>query len=144
MKRTLLLSLGCLLLFTATQAQTQTVKDNPASDSLRQVNQPVPDTQPAFPGGEKEMMLFMGRNLRYPATAQRAGIQGTVLLSFTVMADGSIEAIKVLKALGGGLDEEAIRMVKKMPAWKPALANNVPVAASYLFPVNFKIVNSSQ
>ena len=109
------------------------------SDTLKLAKELIPDNKPVFLGGEREMLTFLGRNIRYPATAQRAGVQGMVVLSFTVKPDGSIDDIKMLKSLGYGLDDEAIRVVKMMPKWQPAISNNVPVAATFTLPVRFTI-----
>ncbi len=137
-----------LLLVLATAQGQSSEKMNPAVavaiDSLKAVALPVPDTEPQFPGGEQALMRFLGQNVRYPATAQRTGIQGMVVVSFTVMPDGKLENIKVVKSLGGGLDQEAIRVAKLMPAWQPALSNNMPVAASHLLPIRFTIINQPQ
>ncbi|MFD3001113.1 TonB family protein [Pontibacter toksunensis] len=109
------------------------------SDTLKLAQELIPDNKPVFLGGEQDMLMFLVRNIRYPVTAQRAGVQGMVVVSFTVMPDGSIGDIKMLKSLGYGLDEEAIRVVKLMPKWQPAISNNAPVAASYALPVRFTI-----
>lgn len=109
------------------------------TDTLKLAKRVVPDTMPEFPGGERAMLMFLGKNIRYPASEQRAGRQGEVLLSLSVAADGTIESISVLKSAGAGLDQESVRVVKLMPKWKPALSNNAPVASSYVLPVRFTI-----
>lgn len=90
------------------------------------------------------MFMFLGKNVRYPAAAQRAGIQGTVLLSLAIAADGTIEDVKVLQSVNPLLDKESIRVVKLMPIWEPALSNDVPVAASFIVPVSYRIVQQPQ
>ncbi|PRY10640.1 TonB family protein [Pontibacter ummariensis] len=112
------------------------------TDTLKLVVELVPDTKPEFPGGEMAMLKFLASNIRYPATAQRAGVEGFVVVTFTVQPDGSVEGIKVIKSLGYGLDQESVRVVKLMPKWKPALVNNMPVATTFTLPVRFSIVQS--
>ncbi|MES2795915.1 MAG: M56 family metallopeptidase, partial [Bacteroidota bacterium] len=73
-----------------------------------------------FPGGQGGMGEFLAKNLRYPNPALRANVQGKVFLSFIVKKNGDIQDIQILKGLGFGLDEEAIRVIKAMPKWKPA------------------------
>ncbi|WP_162051543.1 energy transducer TonB [Pontibacter pamirensis] len=114
------------------------------ADTLKLAKQPKPGTMPAFSGGEEAMFRFLGKNIRYPAAAQRAGIQGIVLLSLAVAADGTIEDVKVLQSVNPLLDNESIRVVKLMPKWEPALSNGVPVAASFIVPVSYRIVQQPQ
>ena len=114
------------------------------ADTLKLAKSLVPDTKPEFPGGEEAMFRFMGKTIRYPAEAQRAGTQGIVLLSFIVKADGTIEDIKILNSRGTALDKESIRVVQLMPTWKPALLNGVPVAAPFVLPVTYTIARSPQ
>lgn len=97
-----------------------------------------PDTMPEFPGGIQTMHGFISENILFPAKARQASLYGTVILSLTITADGTIEDIKVQKSISKALDNEAIRVVKLMPSWKPALSNNAPVAAYYILPVYLK------
>ncbi len=83
----------------------------------------VVEDMPSFPGGEEELFRFLGKNIKYPAMAKDAGIKGMVYVNFVVWTDGKIRDVKVLRGIGGGCDEEAIRVVKSMPSWKPE--NNV-------------------
>jgi len=74
---------------------------------------------PEFPGGEKALYEYIKNNIRYPEVARTSGITGTVYVQFVVEKDGSISDVKVLRGIGGGCDEEAVRVVKSMPKWKP-------------------------
>ncbi|MCE1199879.1 MAG: TonB family protein, partial [Marinilabiliales bacterium] len=85
------------------------------------------DLMPQFPGGEREMLRFIKMNLRYPASAQDNGVQGTVLLNFVVDREGKITNIKVIKGIGFGCDEESVRVLEKMPAWSPGKQRGQPV-----------------
>jgi periplasmic protein TonB len=95
---------------------------------------------PEFPGGEMEMLKFMAENIRYPSAASANNIQGLVVLQFTVDAQGRIEDITILKDIGGGCGDEAVRIVKSMPLWIPGEQNGLPVAVRYTLPVHFKLM----
>ncbi|MEJ8758573.1 energy transducer TonB [Pontibacter sp. H259] len=97
------------------------------------------EQMPAFPGGEAELNKWVAKNTRYPTQAQRAGIEGLVVVSFVVGKDGSISEVKVLKSLGSGTDEEAMRVVKAMPKWNPGKQNGRSVPVRYTYPFRFQI-----
>ncbi|MDP4227742.1 MAG: energy transducer TonB [Bacteroidota bacterium] len=92
---------------------------------------------PDFPGGTDALMNFLSENIKYPIPAFREGIQGTVSLRFIINTDGELSDIQVLRGIGGGCDEEAIRVVKLMPKWKPGLQNGKPVRVYYVLPIKF-------
>jgi TonB family protein len=117
----------------AHRAEKQTVS-NYAKDSVFTVVR----TQPKFPGGIKAMYKFIDDNIKYPASARKANVSGKVFLIFVVNADGTIENIQVLKGLGFGLDEEAIRIMKQTPKWMPgAKDDGEKVKVKYNLPISF-------
>lgn len=95
--------------------------------------------QPEFPGGMEKMYEFMGKMQKYPDMEYEAGIQGKVYVQFTVAKDGSIEEAKVLRSVSGGLDKEAMRLVKSMPKWSPGKMGGKPVKCRFNLPVVFKL-----
>ncbi len=96
--------------------------------------------QPAeFPGGMAALNKWLNNNLRYPEAAQENGIQGRVVVKFTVEKDGSISNPTIVRGVDKDLDREAIRVVKKMPKWKAGKNNGVAVRSYFNLPVNFKI-----
>lgn len=97
----------------------------------------VVEEMPMFPGGEAARIEYLTRNLRYPRLAMEAGIEGSVFLTFVVMPDGSIGDVRLLRGIGGGCDEEAIRVVSGMPRWIPGRQRGVPVKVQYNMPVRF-------
>lgn len=98
------------------------------------------EQMPTFVGGDMEMMKFLGKNIRYPKQAQEANTEGLVVLSFVVTEKGNLQDITVLKPLGQGTDEEAIRVVQLMDGkWSPGRQNGVPVPVRYTLPVRFAI-----
>jgi len=94
---------------------------------------------PSFPGGDAARIKYLAKNIRYPARAAEDGIQGTIRVSFVVKTDGGITNVKLLHGIGGGCDEEAIRVVSKMPQWKPGYVNGRKVDVLYNMPVQFKL-----
>ena len=99
----------------------------------------IVEEMPAFPGGEQKLMEYVGKNIKYPQIARETGVQGRVYVNFVVEPDGSVSNVSVLRGIGGGCDEEAIRVVKSMPKWKPGKQRGKAVRVSYMLPVNFKL-----
>jgi TonB family protein len=99
----------------------------------------IVEEMPAFPGGEEARSKFIAENIVYPQQAAENGIQGTVYLSFIVNTKGTIDKIKILRGIGGGCDEEALRVMKLMPRWKPGRQNGKTVSVLYNMPVYFKL-----
>lgn len=94
---------------------------------------------PEFPGGEAARLSFLKEKLRYPVLAAQLGIQGTVIVTFVVERDGSISNVSVLRGIGGGCDEEAIRVTKLMPKWKPGIQYNQPVRTQFSMPIKYEL-----
>ncbi|MEQ8324755.1 MAG: energy transducer TonB [Vicingaceae bacterium] len=101
----------------------------------------VVEQMPSFPGGTEKLYKYMYDNIRYPEVAKEAGIQGTVYISFVVEKDGTIADVKVLRGIPGGkmCDDEAVRVVKKMPNWSPGKQRGKSVRVSYNLPVKFRL-----
>ena len=99
----------------------------------------IVDEMPEFPGGDKELYQFIADNVKYPAEAKEKGIKGRVFVNFIVEPDGSVSDIKVLRGIGGGCDEEAVRVVESMPKFKPGIQNGEAVRVSYTVPVIFRL-----
>jgi len=97
------------------------------------------ETQPNFPGGDQEMYRFLSANINYPAAATRANVQGRVVIQFVIEKDGSVSAPKVLKGIGFGTDQEAVRVVSSMPKWSPGMQNGTPVRVYYTIPIMFQL-----
>jgi protein TonB len=95
------------------------------------------EQMPTFQGGMTELQKFLSRNLRYPKPAQNANIAGTVYVQFVVNTDGSIVDAKVLKGIGYGCDEEAIRVVSMMPKWNAGKQAGKAVRVRFSLPIKF-------
>jgi protein TonB len=99
----------------------------------------IVEDPPSFPGGEAKMFEYLGKNLKYPPMAKDAGIQGIVYVTFVVLEDGDVTDVKVLRGIGGGCDEEAIRVVKNMPKWKPGKQRGKAVRVQFNLPIRFTL-----
>lgn len=99
----------------------------------------VVESMPEFRGGMQELYTYLGNNIKYPVMAKESGIQGKVYVTFVVEKDGSITDVKLLRGIGGGCDEEAIRVVQSMPKWKPGKQRGKPVRVQYNLPVRFTL-----
>lgn len=138
-----LLMVGC---------KTDPVEDTPAETPQTEVkasvepvvydfaqNAPEGMEAPGFPGGTEAFYKYLSENIHYPEQAKADGIQGRVVVGFIVMDDGSIVNVEVQRGIGGGCDEEAVRVVKAMPKWQPAVYNGKPCNVHYSLPVSFKL-----
>ena len=99
----------------------------------------VVEENPGFPGGEAARQKYLQDNLRYPAIARESGIQGTIYITFVVERDGSITDVRVVRGIGGGCDEEAIRVVQGMPRWTPGKQRGRAVRVQFMMPIRFTL-----
>lgn len=99
----------------------------------------VVEEEPEFPGGTEALMDFIKKNLRYPEFLAESCIQGRVTLSFVVEKDGSITDIQEMRSPSEYLTEEAIRVVKLMPKWKPGKQRGQAVRVKYMLPITFRL-----
>ncbi len=94
---------------------------------------------PDPPGGMAGWGKYLTKNLKYPPIARENNITGRVIMSFVVEKNGNLTDIKVLRGIGGGCDEEAVRVMKNAPAWKPGIQNGRPVRVAYTMPIFFQL-----
>lgn len=99
----------------------------------------IVESMPEFPGGDEARMKFLLENIKYPQIARESGIQGVVYVTFVVEPDGSITNVKVIRGIGGGCDEEAVRVVKMMPKWIPGNQRGKPVRVQFNMPIKFTL-----
>lgn len=99
----------------------------------------IVEEMPSFPGGEKELFKYLGKAVKYPQMAQDASISGVVYMTFVVDENGKVRDPKVQRGIGGGCDEEAIRVVKAMPTWEPGKQRGKPVRVQYNLPIRFTL-----
>lgn len=123
---TLILFIFCFVNIQESSAQSQ------------EVHQKV-DVMPIPQGGMQGLMQFMGENLKYPSQAKEKGVEGTVIVSFVVQADGSVSSPEILRGIGAGCDEEALRVVKAFPNWTPGEKDGKKVNTQMQLPVKYKL-----
>jgi TonB family protein len=99
----------------------------------------VVEEMPMFPGGDSALLAFIARNTVYPPEAKQNGIQGKVIVRFAITSTGTVEQIKVLKGVSPELDNEAIRVMGLLPAFKPGRQGGKPVAVWYMVPITFSL-----
>jgi len=117
-----------------------TVEGMPDTEPV-DANEPfvIVEQMPEFPGGNEAMMKYMSAQMKYPDEAVELGIGGTVFVTFVVERDGQITEVKVLRGIGSGCDEEAVRVLKGMPKWDPGKQNGMAVRTRYNLPFRFHL-----
>jgi protein TonB len=114
---------------------TGLVEGPPAEPTVYKVVEQMPE----FPGGEKALYEWIGKNIKYPQKAMEANKSGTVRVSFVVNEDGSISNVEVPKPIGFDMDKEAIRVVSGMPKWAPGKMNGKAVKVLFKIPIQFTL-----
>ncbi len=99
----------------------------------------VVESMPGFPGGEQALNKYLYENIKYPQMAKESGIQGRVFVTFVVEKNGEVTDVRVLRGIGGGCDEEAIRVVENMPKWTPGKQRGKPVRVQFNLPIKFTL-----
>ena len=97
------------------------------------------EQMPTFPGGQTELMAYLGKNIKYPTIAQKNKEQGRVIIQMVISKDGSLSNIKVLRSVSPSLDAEAVRVVGNMPKWEPGMQKGQPVSVKYTIPIVFRL-----
>lgn len=95
--------------------------------------------KPEFPDGEAALLKYLNSNIKYPAIARENSITGRVIVKFVVTKTGEIQNVSLVRGIGGGCDEEALRVVKSMPPWKPGKHNGKAVNVTFTLPITFKL-----
>ena len=97
------------------------------------------EQMPTFPGGQQELMAYLGKNIKYPTIAQENGTQGRVIIQFVVERDGTISDVHIARGVDPYLDKEAVRVVQSMPKWIPGKQNGKAVRVKFTVPVMFRL-----
>jgi periplasmic protein TonB len=120
--------------------------DEPVGNSDAKVTEEDPnkiftsvEKNPEFPGGLEKFYAYLGKSIRYPAVARENNTQGKVIVNFVVEKDGSLTDVKVVRGIGDGCDEEAVRVLRASPHWGPGIQNGRPVRCSYTVPISFTL-----
>jgi len=116
------------------------IEDKPKIDVVEQVYDLAGvEEMPSFPGGTEKLYKFLGEKIKYPEFELSNEITGTVYVQFVVGKDGKIRDVSVLRSVSNGLDGEAVRVIKLLPAWNPGKQNGKPVSVKYILPVKFTL-----
>jgi len=99
----------------------------------------IVEQMPSPVGGMNTFFKFVGKNLKYPNQARRMGIEGKVFVQFVVDKDGSLTEIEAVKKIGGGCDEEAVRVMSMAPKWNPGKQRGKPVRVRMILPIHFRL-----
>lgn len=122
-----------------TEMQDYVPVEEPEEEEEEQQIFTVVESMPEFPGGDAGRIKYLSDNIKYPQMARESGIQGRVFVTFVVEKDGRVTDVRVLRGIGGGCDEEAIRVIENMPKWIPGKQRGKPVRVQYNMPILFKL-----
>lgn len=124
-------------------ATEEIVEDDGSNEVIEEVIETpvftVVEEMPSFPGGDEARIKFLQENIKYPQMAKESGIQGTVYVTFTTDEKGRVTDVQLMRGIGGGCDEEAIRVVKMMPPWNPGKQNGKPVRVRFTMQIKFTL-----
>ncbi|MBO4574549.1 MAG: TonB family protein [Bacteroidales bacterium] len=115
---------------------------NEATDDDSEVYTGAVEVQPKYPGGINAMYEFIQKNLKYPESAKKKGIEGRVFVQFVVEKDGSLSSFQVLRGVSDDIDAEAVRVLKMMPKWKPGMMDGKPVRVQFTMPFKFQLTGN--
>jgi protein TonB len=135
MKKIAFMLLVALLSTTTITAQKTVISKNQSKDIVFDVVENMPE----FPGGQDSLISFLMHTVKYPKEAMSKGIQGRVLAKFIVEKDGQVSTPQVIKSVYPALDEEALRVIRCMPRWKPGKQNGKEVRVFFTLPVTFRL-----
>jgi periplasmic protein TonB len=121
--------------YTAPKVTTQVVEEEVSEVEIFT----VVEEAPSYPGGDEARIKFLQENIKYPQMARESGIAGTVYVTFVVERDGHVTDVKVMRGIGGGCDEEAIRVIKAMPNWNAGKQRGKPVRVQFNMPIKFTL-----
>ncbi|WP_052695601.1 energy transducer TonB [Hymenobacter sp. AT01-02] len=127
--------------YAAPSAAANASKATPAASSVAPTVYYAADEMPSFTGGAPALLKFLRAKQQYPLEAQQLNISGKVLVSFVVDEEGRLRDPQVVRGLGAGLDEEALRLVRIMPWWVPGRINGRPVRVAYTLPIVFQLLD---
>lgn len=113
----------------------------PLEDNFNNVGFTIVEQNPEFPDGQAALFKYIQKKMVYPNIAWQNRMEGAVYVRFTVNKNGAINNVQVKRGIGGGCNEEAVRIIKSMPRWKPAKRNGVAVPTDYTLPIRFRLSN---
>ena len=139
-KKPRFLQIGFVVVFLLCMG-TQTLFAQEIQDTVKQKeNVHIEEQMPEFPGGDEARVKFIQENLQYPKEAREKGLEGRAMVGFVVEADGSVFIAEIRESSGHPiLDEEAVRVIKSMPKWKPGYQRGKAIRVYMAMPITFKL-----
>lgn len=134
-----MISVGALEVKGNSKTPSELHKASVSSADLEKKVFEVVEHMPLFPGGLYYLMSYLSENVKYPADAQKQGVQGRVVVSFVVEKDGSLSNVQIVHSVNPSLDAEALRVVKAMPNWIPGKQDGKAVRVKYNVPISFRL-----
>ena len=128
-----------LLFIAACLHPVTSVAQAPASANKAPVPCPAPEMMPEYPGGQAALLRFIGENVRYPELAKQQGIQGKVVVKFMIDTAGVVRNATIQKGIGGGCDEEALRVISALARFTPGMQDCKPINIYWAVPVSFNL-----
>ena len=125
--------------FSAMDEEIEEVPDDEPDEIVAEPIADFAEVEPTFPGGESAMMEWIQKNIEYPQLAVEMGEQGIVYCQFVVNRDGSIEQVKIVRGVSDALDDEAKKVVKRMPKWTPGEQAGKKVRCRFTLPIHFRL-----
>ncbi len=137
-KRFLIAVIGAIVYFGInTEVKSQT--DNAKTEKQKGSVFVVVEEMPKYPGGVDAQVKFLTNNVKFPELARKEGVTGKVYVTFVIEKDGSVSNVRVIRGIGSGCDEEAIRVVKAMPKWIPGKQKGKTVRVQFNLPIVFNL-----
>ena len=148
MKQLMIQALLCLAMCVSAQdvvSQDSVADVKPHASAKNDLIFVVVEQMPEYSGGQQMLMKFIADNIKYPAEAQQKGLEGRAICQFIVEKDGRVTDGCIVRSTGHPLlDEEALRVISIMPAWKPGMQKGKPVRVKYTMPINFRLSSAGK
>jgi TonB family protein len=126
------------------QKEEVTVVEQKSADFDEDTPFVVVEEMPIFPGGDTALLTYIANNTKYPELAKTNNVQGRVIARFCVTKEGGVDRVSILRGVSRELDNEALRVVQSLPAFKPGRQGGKPVAVWYMVPITFALANKSE
>lgn len=132
-------SLNDTVRYICTYNQGESVAGTSYLKSGKEVHFTKDEIEPDFDGGKAAFYKYLAKNMRYPKVARENDVQGKVYLTFVIEKDGTLDKIKVVRGIGSGCDEEAVKVLQTSPSWKPGYQYGIAVPVTYTLPLTFSL-----
>ena len=141
MKKKIALVLFCFIILDFFSQEVEAIESNYNETQQEDQIYTIVDVNPEYPGGSKEMFAYIAKNMKYPASAIENEMEGKVFIRFVIDKSGNIVNPEIARGIGGcpECEQEALRIVRAMPKWKPAMVAGEPVKSLFYLPITFHL-----